>query len=217
MKSLRKDAKRGGRIKGLREDKGLSQEELARRVAAIKGASVSRGAIGNWERGLGLTIDNLEALAEALDVDSHWLLTGRQKLSDEFNVTIGPDILKERVPVISWVQAGAFTEVTDPTSDEGWVSTTTRVSVRSFALIVRGDSMEPEFPEGSIVVCDPEISPQPGDFVIARNGDNEATFKKLVKDGSDWYLKPNNPQYPMKPLGNSKIVAVAREMVRKLR
>lgn len=67
------------------------------------------------------------------------------------------------------------------------------------------------------MIFDPDLDPMPGDFVVARNGDNEATFKKLVKDGVDWYLKPRNPSYPIKLLGDSHIIAVAREAVRKLR
>ena len=56
----------------------------------------------------------------------------------------------------------------------------------------------------------------PGNFVVVRNGDNEATFKQLVKDGGDLYLKPLNERYPIKPLGNSQIVGVVREAIRRL-
>jgi SOS-response transcriptional repressor LexA len=39
--------------------------------------------------------------------------------------------------------------------------------------------MEPDFKEGDIIV-DPELEPVPGEFVVAKNGDNEATFKNTV-------------------------------------
>jgi SOS-response transcriptional repressor LexA len=53
--------------------------------------------------------------------------------------------------------------------------------------------------------------------VIAKNSDNGTTFKQLVKDGADWYLKPLNERYPIKPLGKNKIVGVVRAVERRFR
>ncbi|MCZ4058067.1 S24 family peptidase [Pantoea sp. LMR881] len=38
--------------------------------------------------------------------------------------------------------------------------------------------MEPDFKEGDVIIVDPEIEPVPGEFVVAKNGEHEATFKK---------------------------------------
>lgn len=77
--------------------------------------------------------------------------------------------------------------------------------------------MEPDFKEGAILIVEPDMEAQPGDFVIAKNGDEETTFKQLVKDAGDWYLKPLNPRYPMKPLGKASIVGVVRAVERRFR
>lgn len=77
--------------------------------------------------------------------------------------------------------------------------------------------MEPNFPDGVILIIEPDLDYQPGDYVIAKNGDHEATFKQLIKDGADWYLKPINNRYPIKPLGTSTIIGVVREAIQKLR
>jgi SOS-response transcriptional repressor LexA len=61
------------------------------------------------------------------------------------------------------------------------------------------------------------LEPQPGDYVIAKNSDDETTFKQLVKDAGDWYLKPTNPRYPLKLLGDSKIIGVVRAVERRFR
>ena len=58
----------------------------------------------------------------------------------------------------------------------------------------------PSFPEGMVIIIEPEMDFQPNDFVIIKNGDDEATFKQLVKDGPTWYIKPLNPRYPILPL-----------------
>lgn len=97
------------------------------------------------------------------------------------------------------------------------VPTSAPVNRHTFALRVTGDSMEPEFREGMIIIVEPELDPVPGDFIIAKNGDGETTFKQLVRDGSDWYLKPLNERYPIKPLGKSKVVGVVRAVERRFR
>lgn len=125
-----------------------------------------------------------------------------------------------RVPLISWVQAGDFSHANDqfpPGYADEFIETTVNVGRHTFALRVKGDSMEPNFPEGAILVVEPDMDFMPGDYVIAKNGDNEATFKQLMKDGADWYLKPLNHRYPIKPLGTSAIIGVVREVIQKLR
>ena len=131
------------------------------------------------------------------------------------NIAPGPP-LRPAVPVVSWVQAGNWQECTDPyppgVADE-WISPTKRVSERSFALQVRGDSMEPEFTEGATIIVDPALEAVHGSFVIVRLDDAlEATFKQLVVDGGNRFLKPLNGRYPIVPInGNATIVGVVVE------
>jgi SOS-response transcriptional repressor LexA len=83
------------------------------------------------------------------------------------------------------------------------VATYAKVSRHSFALRIIGDSMTnpsgaPSFPEGTIIIVDPERDAKPGKFVVVRqNVDTECTFKQLVRDAGKHYLKPLNPRYPL--------------------
>jgi len=89
------------------------------------------------------------------------------------------------------------------------------LSIRTFALEIRGDSMMPppgsgeeSFNEGDRIIVDCNVTPLPGDFVVAKNGpDGEhgkhaATFKKYRPRGMDeqgrevFELVPLNPDYP---------------------
>lgn len=85
------------------------------------------------------------------------------------------------IPVISYVQAGSWREAADAYLEGGgfdYITTERELSQRAFALEIEGDSMLPEFRPGDRVIIDPEIYPSAGDFVAAKNGKNEATFKK---------------------------------------
>lgn len=133
------------------------------------------------------------------------------------NVAPGPSI-RGRVPIISWVQAGEFTEVNDPFqpghADE-WQPVTVTVHEHTFALRVRGDSMSPAFPEGSVLVVEPDETPRNGSYVIAKNG-GDATFKQYIVDGVDVYLRPLNTQYQAKLIGDARIIGVVVQMLRDL-
>lgn len=137
----------------------------------------------------------------------------------ESNVTSGPN-LRGSVPLISWVQAGDYAEAVDnlSTGEGERIETTVPVRAHTYALRVTGDSMEPEFPEGCIIIVEPDMEPHHGDHIIVKNGENEATFKQLIQDGADWYLKPINPRYPVKPLPKGAVFCgVVRGMERRFR
>lgn len=111
----------------------------------------------------------------------------------------------KHVPLIDYVQAGMMSEITDPFSfGNGFESIATEIDVSdvAFALEVRGDSMTPDFREGDRIIIDPKVSPRPGDFVVAKNDDHEATFKKYRVRGiapsgqAIFELVPLNPDYP---------------------
>ena len=225
----------GKKIAEARIAKGLNQSELSRILG------VTPQAVQKWEAGtsqpkgsrlknvadaLGLSVSLLldeERTAPTLIPSGEYKIAGPSSIepsrNESPNIYAGPD-LRGKVPVISWVQAGAFCEAIDNlhTGDAyDWIETSVHVRSHTFALRVHGDSMEPTFPEGVIIVIEPELDPLPGDYVIAKNGDEEATFKQLVKDGADWYLKPLNPRYPIKPLAESRIVGVVRSAEQRFR
>jgi SOS-response transcriptional repressor LexA len=92
------------------------------------------------------------------------------------------------IPLISGVQAGAWCEAVEPLhagNDGEWLGTDYPVSKSAFALEVKGVSMQPEFQPGDRIIVDPAVKPIPGDFVVAKNGEEEATFKKYRPQGVD--------------------------------
>ena len=135
------------------------------------------------------------------------------------NVGPGPDL--QYLPLISWVQAGEWTEISDhqPGDYEQLVPVTRRYSDRAFALKIAGDSMQApdrdSFPEGAIIAVEPLQEARNGSYVVARNGHSEeATFKQLVIDGNRRYLKPLNPRYPIIEITEEiTICGVVRQLV----
>ncbi|MBO0170541.1 LexA family transcriptional repressor, partial [Vibrio parahaemolyticus] len=73
-------------------------------------------------------------------------------------------------------------------------------------------------PEGTLVLVDTEKEIENGSLVVAKLVDvNEATFKKVVIDAGQKFLKPLNSSYPQLPInGNCKIIGVVVDAKMKL-
>ena len=63
-----------------------------------------------------------------------------------------------------------------------------------FALRVLGDSMEPEFTHGEIIIIEPSVLVEDGCYVVAHH-DDEYIFRQLKIDNDRWFLKPLNDSY----------------------
>lgn len=199
-------------IRAGRRRLGLSEQQFADAVG------VSRGAVQQWEKleGTAPRRANQPRVARVLGVSVAELLLAGSNVSDPLNI-------RQQVSLISEVQAGNYTVIDNfkPKGAFEAVPVTVPVMRHTFALRVHGDSMVSDtgdsFPEGSILVIEPELDPEPGDYVIALNTVDETTFKRLVKEGGDLYLKPLNPRYPIKPLDGAKIIGVVREFSKRFR
>ncbi len=103
-----------------------------------------------------------------------------------------------RIPVVTWVVAGRWKEVCDafePGDADEWIDSDV-AGKNVFALRVIGDSMEPEFKEGEVIIVNPHIEANPNDFVVVKNKNGESTFKQLKKYTGRWVLHPLNSKYP---------------------
>lgn len=67
-------------------------------------------------------------------------------------------------------------------------------SSEPFALRVLGDSMEPEFKDGCIIIIDPAGDPAHGKYVLAEH-EGEYIFRQFIEDSGSYFLKALNEGY----------------------
>jgi SOS-response transcriptional repressor LexA len=195
----------GDRITQRMAELNLSEGELGRRSGVPQPTihRIATNAVASPRQ------ENVEKIAKALKVSSDWLWKGgiqkeTSHTGPDANIEPGPAI-KGYVPLISWVQAGAWCEISDVrTLDDAeiWLPCAASHSPQSYALRVRGLSMfnqheRRSFRDGDIIFVDPAKDAENGSLVIAKLMDSqEATFKQLVMEGSRRFLKPLNPAWP---------------------
>jgi len=201
----------GDRISREMSCKGWSEGELSRR-SGVTQPTIHRIITGESKSP---KRDNVERIAKALRVPAEWLWVGgvRPDLANEpiSNVELALQPTRSfSYPEISWVQAGSAMEAVELSNVAACPMHTSDVWAgdNGFWLRVVGASMTSSsgdsFPEGFLILVAPDIEPRHGQYVVARMIDtNEATFKQLVRDAGELFLKPLNNSYPTKPIDDT--------------
>ncbi|QTP33506.1 putative HTH-type transcriptional regulator [Burkholderia glumae] len=171
--------------------------------------------------------ENTVRAIEAIPGMGYWFdplsTLAKEHYAEQSSVNVRPaPIGARRVPLISYVQAGRMSEAVDPFPPGAafeYLLTDLELSEHAFALEIEGLSMAPEFNPGDRIIVDPAITQRPGDFVVAKNGHEEATFKRYRVRGINaageevFELVPLNPDYPTinSEIQPVKIIAVMVE------
>ncbi|WP_180110126.1 MULTISPECIES: LexA family protein [unclassified Acinetobacter] len=175
----------------------LSQADLMRATGA------ARGTVSGWINGPNSpSAKYLDSLATALRTTSTWILTGKDDDKSgrlDGNVSLSPIASVGYAPLISWVQAGSWTDMDSINNIEDceMLPLVPGAGKRSFYLEVRGLSNAPHFEEGEKICIDPDWelgNIQTGEMVVVKC-DGEATFKALIVETNGYYLKPLNPNW----------------------
>jgi len=222
------DAKR---LKALYESKKKQLNVTQYTIADDIG--ISQGAVGHYMNGrIALNVPMVTAFARILQVQASDISPSLAREVSKYASTVDenvsgfrPYVPGVKYPVISKVQAGAWAEACEAYTLKDidlWLESDAHIQGDAFWLEVEGDSMTApagvSIPEGTFVLFDTGRDAINNSLVIAKLSDsNEATFKRLIIDGGQKYLKGLNPQWPMVPInGNCKIIGVAVETTMRL-
>lgn len=143
--------------------------------------------------------------AAFLRIRSEWLADHKGPMVLEDGNVTPVDKPLDRVPLISWVAAGTWSNVEDPYAlgdAEDWLICPVKHGPQTYALRVVGMSMfdpsgERSFKDGDIIFVDPDREGQHKSLVIVRLDDEaKATFKRLLIDGNQKMLEALNPSWP---------------------
>ena len=178
----------GPNIKKYRKSKGFTQQELADR------SSISRSYLGDIEGGrYNPSIGTLEDIANALDVKVNSLIDS----SSSNAVTI---------PVLGRIAAGIPLEAITDIIDYEEIPEKMARCGEYFALEVKGDSMEPKFSEGDVVIVRKQPTIESGEIAIVIVNNEDATMKVVKKHDTGIFLVSTNPNYEPRFFTNEEVV-----------
>lgn len=201
----------GDRIKNLRISHNMTQEELGKKIG------VQKSAIRKYEKGEVVNIKRatIETLSKIFNVSPSYLMC----IDDNNNRNI---LKTNRIPVLGKIPAGIPIELIEDVIDYEDISEEMLKGDREyFGLKVSGDSMNPKYLDGDVLIVQKADDCESGqDCIVMVNGD-DGTFKRVIKNKDGIILQPLNPNYEIKFYSNDeieklpiKILGVVREIRR---
>ena len=181
------------RIKLLRTERGITQEQLASML------KVSRSTIGMYESGKREPdFETSEAIADIFNVDMDFLM-GRSDVERKHPLTpttvIPPGFqpMPEMTPVPIVGRIACGTPILAEQNIEGSACVPARWRA-TFSLVCNGDSMEPKIHDGDLVAIRKQPEVENGEIAAVRIGE-EATLKHVYRRDGFLELRPENPKY----------------------
>ena len=178
----------GDMIKKRREQLGMSQDELAKKLGYK-----SRSSINKMELGLqDVPQRKVKDFAKVLSVSIGYLLEDDQK-----------QINDNLIPIYSALSCGTGAWIDEIPEEYVSIPESMRFHGRAFANYAEGNSMEPKIKSGDLLIfqeCPQVISGSIGSFSL-----NDSYYCKRFKqlpDGSFW-LFSDNPEYDPIPIAEN--------------
>ena len=223
-----------------RRRRGMQQGELAGKVGVTasylsllesgKRPPPSDEVTAKIEKALGLKTNQLLHLAhlartprdilDDLDRMQREGIVHKRAESVEVGVPIQPGL--RSIPLINKVAAGYPSDFTDKGYPVGiadeYVSIPDIEDEHAFAVTVLGDSMEPRFHEGDVLIISPAEAIASGDVCFVRidqAGESGSTIKQVWFDDEETVrLESQNPKYPSRVLSRDEIGGIYRAVRR---
>ena len=174
----------GANIRRLREQRGLTQEQLGKMV------DVSRSTITQWERGWTTPrMGNVQLLAGALGVSAADIIADELPPSN----AIKPATPKPAyAPLLGRVHAG---EAQEPDVLQDAVPVPYEIIKRhpqGYFLQVEGDCMDNVYPEGCYILIDPEQRPSNGSIAVVSIDGADYVMRRLYRGANTLILSPDS-------------------------
>lgn len=174
----------GANIRRLREQRGLTQEQLGKMV------DVSRSTITQWERGWTTPrMGNVQLLAGAFGVSTADIIADELPPSN----AIKPATPKPAyAPLLGRVHAGKAQE---PDVLQDAIPVPYEIIHRhpqGYFLQVEGDCMDNVYPEGCYILIDPEQRPSNGSIAVVSIDGADYVMRRLYRGVNTLILSPDS-------------------------
>ena len=173
-------------IKAKRQELGLSQEELAKKVGYRDRTSIAKIETGKVD----LSQSKIIEFANILGVTPSCLM-GWDETTDKPKTKVKA----VKIPVLGRVAAGVPIEMIEDVLDYEEITEDMAKHGEYFALKIQGDSMTPRICNNDVVIVRQQDDAENGDIVIAAINGDDAVCKRLQKYNDGIALISLNPLY----------------------
>lgn len=211
----------GDRVRTLRKQKGMTQDELAKKLGYK-----SKTSIAHIENGRDIPRSMVVELAKALDTTPSYLMgweDDHREPEPQFYIYKLPRKVFD-IPIYESVSAGYGTYADNTISGHmPMYDLTEQEAAETLLLRVRGDSMYPRIPDGSLIQVHKQDFAESGSVAVVLIDNNEAVVKKFYCDSDKEVvrLESFNPEYPPrvfkgKYIMRLRVIGVATRVISEL-
>lgn len=171
---------------------GVTQTELARRIN-VKQQAIQYLCSSKAKKS-GFTYE----IADALNISSIWLGSGVGSMIREEKVEVKLAQNQRCIPVLERSQIVIWMCNEKNVSNslitvEEWMLINSDVGEKGYAIKLHDKSMYPRFEQNTVLIVNPEKSPQDGEFVLVKLDEmNEIVFRQYEISDNNIFLKPLN-------------------------
>lgn len=202
----------GKRLRAARMRVGLSQTEVAMRLGKAK-QSVSHWERGEWAPEMATLIQ----LAEVLGVSTATLTDGVEGEAEGATATRRRlSVTSSVIPLFGMEVASVVLRKTyegDEPEPDKFIGTLTKHGPHAVGVTICNKANAPRFTTGDVVTIDPDVDPEPGQYVLAWVTDS-TVFGRFTPGakGSKGTVSFTNRHYPDVQMGRQdKILGTMRE------
>lgn len=181
----------------LTEMHGISESDLCKEI------KISQATL--WR----LLNENTDPRASTLTaIASYFQITVDQLLGNQPIMKTSSGVVDKSttvyLPVFSLAKTSELIKMLDkvvPSNWSKWVDVEPSIKKTCFAVEVAGDSMWPDFTEGTLIIVDPSLTPKHRNYVLCQpHKTNELLFRQYIEERDEKFLKPINYVYKTIPL-----------------
>lgn len=196
------------RLKMAIERSGKAKSALAEHCG------VASPAVSRWINGSEPRAETMAKIADFLGVNVKWLMFGEDqpgakvkiegsKFNESDKSRMNPS--SRTIPVLGWAHAGDAMHYEEiPPSWQETVPTDCR-DQKAFAVRLEGDSMEPKFYEGDILILQPGEEIYNGCLAILKMRSDGYIFRRVEIRPDCLRLIPLNPQWGVEEISKDEI------------
>ena len=182
----------GERIKKLRIERGLSQDELAAKVGYKTRSAINKIELNERD----VKHSQVVTFANALGTTPHYLMGWTDEAPLESNVSAVYDNSTYMIPLFNEVAAGFGAYADEQVLEYVPVFVESPVKAKNMiAIRVRGDSMYPKIEDGDTIIVLKTDEVESGKIAVVLIDGDEAVVKKLEYNKKQAVLVSINPEY----------------------
>ena len=194
-----------GRFNELLDKQGLPPRNKGRIQIISDMFLISHAGAGKWVNGLSAPSKaRLKDIASRFNVNYEWLAFGSGEQSSSVNTAKKGAGSLRKYPILTFNEAHQYEDHLKDFVGQSIPLDVEGASSTAFVVYSIGTAMSGRFPEGTLLIVDPAVKPQDGDYVIARIAKlPEAIFRQMIFGESGKFLYAHDPRYQSHKLSSA--------------